>query len=170
MINPGVNYNFIATNFVKAKRQLKQELESGIENPNRIKGVGLEGASRTGKTYDAEIFICQYIDKYNDKVIVIARDTLASLKDTTYETLKKVWKAFNYSMKVFNKSATDIPMNGWYLVITSSSGGWSGTRYFPPTFDIDSGEVWVMRPEQLGFLLPVKGTAKLYNSSGTLQY
>lgn len=119
MIEAGVNYNFIATYFSKNKK--------GDED---VKAVGLEGASRTGKTYDAFIFICQYIDKYEGKVVVIARDTLASLKDTTYETLKKVWSSFGYSMKVFNKSATDIEYKGNTIKFTGVNDDLERTKGF----------------------------------------
>ena len=100
MIEPGVNYRFLAESFIQAKKD------------GSIKGVGLEGASRTGKTFDICIFICQYINTYQDKLIVIGRDKLTVLKNTNYETLKKVWRMFGYPMAVFNKVASDINING----------------------------------------------------------
>lgn len=105
MITSGPNYNFILDSFIEAKK-------------GNLKGIGLEGASRTGKSWDISIFICQYLQKYTGKTVVIARDNLATLKDTTYETLKKVWKTFDMPMGVFNKSASDIYYNGNIIKFT----------------------------------------------------
>lgn len=66
----------------------------------------------SGKSYDVAIFLCQYIQKYKNKRIVIGRDTLSSLKTSLYSsTLKPVWNAWGYPMVVFNKSATEIDLN-----------------------------------------------------------
>lgn len=111
-INPGVNYQFIASNFISAKTSLLKEQRTGEEDTKRILGVGLEGASRTGKSWDAAIFVRQYIDKYEGKVINIARDTLSALKLSVYDTLRKVWSDFGSDCSVFNKSATPIDYQG----------------------------------------------------------
>lgn len=65
----------------------------------------------TSKTWDTCIFICQYIQKKRNKKIVICRDTLTSLNDTTWETFQNVWRLFNYPMHVFGKRVTNIKIN-----------------------------------------------------------
>jgi phage terminase large subunit len=112
IITTGPNYPFIIESFTKAKQDLKHEKENNIILPNRLQGIGLEGASRSGKSWDISIFICQYVKKYQGKTIVIARDWLATLKTTNYLTLKKVWALFDLPIGVFNKSATNIEYNG----------------------------------------------------------
>ena len=106
------NFDFIQDAFIEAKKAYKLEKSTGILNPDRLKGVGLEGASRTGKSWDISVFICHYVSTYEGKLITICRDHLATLKDTFYQTLKKVWKLFGFPMHHFNKTATDIDFNG----------------------------------------------------------
>ena len=71
----------------------------------------LEGGSRSGKTYAICMFICWYILNHKGKVLTIGRDTLAALKDTTYDTLKDVWALFSLPSNAFNKVASDIHYN-----------------------------------------------------------
>lgn len=111
------NFDFIQSCFIEsklaAKAERKQQLiDPTFEDPDRLKGIGLEGASRTGKSWDISVFICHYVSTYEGKLITIARDHLATLKDTFYETLKKVWKRFGFPMRHFNKTASDIHFNG----------------------------------------------------------
>ncbi len=106
------NFEFIQDCFIESKLAAKEELETGIENPDRLKGCGLEGASRTGKSWDICAFICHYASSYEGKLITIGRDHLTTLKDTFYETLKKVWALYGWSTAQFNKSATNIEING----------------------------------------------------------
>lgn len=116
-IHTGKNYAFIEECFIHARHDSREqrtlakilgESHQQVQEANskRLKGVGLEGASRTGKTVDACIFICMYADKYSGKQITIFRDTLANLKETTYKTFQEVWSWFNYPMHFFNKAAT----------------------------------------------------------------
>jgi phage terminase large subunit len=111
-ITTGPNYPFIIETFTQAKKALKHEQENHSVLHDRLQGIGLEGASRSGKSWDTSIFICQYVTKYTGKTIVIARDWLATLKTTNYLTLKKVWALFGLPTNVFNKSATNIEYNG----------------------------------------------------------
>lgn len=111
-ITTGPNYKFIVNNFRDAKKDLKEEENTGIIIPDRIQGIGLEGASRTGKSWDISIFICQYVQKYSGKTVVIARDWRSTLRITAYITLKKVWGLFDMPMTHFNKTMTDIEYNG----------------------------------------------------------
>ena len=106
------NFDFIQDTFIEAKIAAKLERDTGVLNPDRLKGCGLEGASRTGKSWDISVFVCHYISTYEGKLITICRDHLATLKDTFYETLKKVWKLYGWPTYVFNKSATNIEWNG----------------------------------------------------------
>lgn len=106
------NFDFVQDCFIESKIAAKQEIDTGIINPDRLKGCGLEGASRTGKSWDICVFICHYVSTYEGKLITIGRDHLTTLKDTTYETLKKVWKVYGWSTAQFNKSATNIEWNG----------------------------------------------------------
>ena len=123
MLTPSVNYSFLIDSFVRAKNEYKEYLASkeklGSTDPKilqaneaRLKGVTLEGASRTGKTWDFFIFLCQYLNKYEGKSITIARDTHTNLRDTTYQTMKKVWSLFDYDSNVFNKMATSFEYLG----------------------------------------------------------
>lgn len=106
------NFRFIQDSFIEAKQAANKELRTGIIDPFRLKGVGLEGASRTGKSWDISVFLCHYVGTYQGKQINVCRDHLKKLKNTFYETLKKVWSnGFNYPRDVFNKSATDIDFN-----------------------------------------------------------
>lgn len=106
------NFRFVQDCFIEAKRAAIIEQKTGIINPSRLKGVGLEGASRTGKSWDVSVFLCHYVGKYQGKQINIGRDHLTNLKKTFYETLKKVWiYYFQYPRHYFNKSATDIDFN-----------------------------------------------------------
>ena len=111
-ITTGKNFDFLQDAFIEAKHSLIDELRTGIEDPHRIKGVGLEGASRTGKTWDTCVFICHYVTTYQGKSITISRDHLAKLKKTTYKTFQTVWNLFGLPMSHINKSATDIHYNG----------------------------------------------------------
>lgn len=72
----------------------------------------LEGSSRSGKSWAVSQFICSYLKTNRGKTITIGRDTLANLKLTTYETLKKVFEQFGMPLSVFNKSATSFYYNG----------------------------------------------------------
>lgn len=111
------NYEFLEESFIKARNGLIKEerlIKKGYSIdtlPNRLRGVGLEGGSRSGKTWDSCVFICNYLNTFKGKIIVIARDRLTRLKKTVYETLKKVWRIFGMPMGVFNKSATPIHYN-----------------------------------------------------------
>lgn len=87
----------------------KRTLEA---NSKRLKGCTLEGSSRTGKTWDFCLFVADYVSKNTGKQITISRDTLATLKETTYDTLRKVWYHIGFDTSVFNKSATPIEING----------------------------------------------------------
>lgn len=111
-ITTSSNFDFIQRNFIQAKKDLKQELRTGEVNVNRIKGVGLEGATRSGKSWDASVFVNHYITSYSGKQINICRDHLTTLKKTAYRTLKKVWAKFELPLHHFNKSATEIHYNG----------------------------------------------------------
>ena len=72
----------------------------------------LEGASRTGKSWDISVFIITYMQYNTGKQINICRDHLAKLKKTTYRTFKKVWQRYGLPLNQFNKSATPIEYNG----------------------------------------------------------
>jgi phage terminase large subunit len=111
-ITNSTNFVFIQDKFIEAKKGLLEEKRTGIENPDRLKGIGLEGASRTGKSWDVCVFICHYIIKYKGKQINVCRDHFSNLRKTFYETLKKVWPMFNLPMHHFNKTASDIHING----------------------------------------------------------
>lgn len=106
------NFAFIQKSFIEAKTLANREQQSGVIIPDRIKGVGLEGASRTGKSWDISVFLCHYVSTYEGKQINVCRDHLKKLKSTFYETLKKVWGLFKFPAGDFNKSATDIYFNG----------------------------------------------------------
>ena len=99
------NYQFLASCFNEARNL-------PLEHPDRLRGCGLEGASRTGKDWDKCVFACQYIGTFTGKKINFFRDTFANLKKTTYRTLKEVWGLFGYDTSLFNKSATEIHYNG----------------------------------------------------------
>ncbi len=118
-LTPAKNYQFIVSSYNQARKEFKElekirhklnHKEFEEQNAKRLKGIGLEGSSRSSKTWDTSIFICQYIYKNKDKnkLIGICRDTLANLKDTTYQTLKQVWGLFGYDLSVFNKVASQI--------------------------------------------------------------
>jgi len=99
------NYIFLENAFYKARKGRFNN------DPNRLKGVGLEGGSRSGKTWDSCVFICEYINTFKGKTILICRDTFANLRSTVYMTLKKVWQEFGMPTNVFNKTASDIHYN-----------------------------------------------------------
>lgn len=91
---------------------MNEEKRTGIINHDRIRGVGLEGASRTAKSWDSCVFLCHYVGTYQGKQINVCRDHLKKLKDTYYQTLKKVWvNYFKYPPHYFNQSATNIEFN-----------------------------------------------------------
>lgn len=99
------NYAFLAACFNESKAVPP-------DDPRRLLGCGLEGASRTGKDWDKCVFVCQYISTFTGKKINFFRDTFANLKKTTYRTLKEVWRLFGYDTGVFNKTASEIHYNG----------------------------------------------------------
>jgi hypothetical protein len=106
------NFKFIQSSFIEAKHLAKKEKITGIEDLDRLKGIGLEGASRTGKSWDICVFICHYVSTYKGKQVNICRDHLSTLKKTFYQTFKKVWVGcFNFPAYYFNKSATEIDFN-----------------------------------------------------------
>lgn len=107
------NFAFIQESFIAAKLAANQEKRTGKPNPERLRGIGLEGASRTGKSWDVSVFLCHYVGTYQGKQINICRDHLTNLKKTFYETLRKVWvQKFKYPAYHFNKTASDIHFNG----------------------------------------------------------
>lgn len=105
------NFAFIQDAFIEAKLAAMEEQKTGKINPSRLKGVALEGASRTGKSWDISVFICHYVSTYKGKQINICRDYRTNLQKTFYETLKKVWRLYGFSMSHFNKTASDIHFN-----------------------------------------------------------
>lgn len=105
------NFDFIQRNFIEAKKAINEEKRTGIINDERIKGVGLEGASRTGKSWDICVFICHYVTTYQNKQVNICRDHLTTLKKTFYPTLRKVWNLYRLDGRHFNKTASDIYYN-----------------------------------------------------------
>lgn len=107
------NFRFIQDAFIESKLAANRERVLGVIEPYRLKGVGLEGASRTGKSWDIAVFLCHYVGKYQGKQINVCRDHLTNLKKTFYETFKKVWiYQFGYPPTHFNKTASDIHFNG----------------------------------------------------------
>lgn len=85
------------------------------------RGVKLEGASRTGKSWDISVFICEYLESYKAKEILVYRDYLSTLKKTTYKTLKKVWRLFGNDMGHFNKTASPIEYNSNQITFIGSN-------------------------------------------------
>lgn len=92
---------------------------SAFADPN-IRSIGLEGGSRSGKSFDVCIFILQYTLKYRNKHIVIARDSKATLNSTTYKTLQDVyalagvpvrWPKFATLMKIQGNTIDFVQMN-----------------------------------------------------------
>lgn len=107
------NFRFTQDAFIESRLKANKERHAGIVDPSRLKGVGLEGASRTGKSWDVSVFICHYASAYQGKQINVCRDHLTNLKKTFYETLRKVWtQQFGYPPTHFNKTASDIHFNG----------------------------------------------------------
>ncbi len=107
------NFEFVQASFIEAKKAQIKERKTGIPQPDRLLGVGLEGASRTGKSWDISVFLCHYVGKYTGKQINVCRDHRAKLQKTFYATLKKVWiQYFGYPAHHFNKTASDIEFNG----------------------------------------------------------
>lgn len=96
IITTGVNFTFLQNAF----------------NDHSLNGVGLEGASRTGKSWDICNFVCHYVTTFQGRNINIGRDHLTTLKKTIYKTLKQVWGLWGLPMHHFNKSATPIHYNG----------------------------------------------------------
>lgn len=108
-----MNFDFIQDKFIEAKTALKEEQKTGVVSSDRLKGIGLEGASRTGKTWDASVFICHYTTTYTGKRINICRDNLTRLKKTTYDTFSHIWKdKFRLPSRHINKTASEIHYNG----------------------------------------------------------
>lgn len=95
IITTGVNFEFLQRSF----------------NNHSLSGVGLEGASRTGKSWDICNFICHYVTTFEGRNINVGRDHLTTLKKTIYKTLKQVWRLWGLPMNHFNKSATPIHYN-----------------------------------------------------------
>lgn len=113
------NYAFLNRSYREAKRGLAKERKRRDElndlmyvDSERLRGVGLEGGSRSGKTWDMSVFICEYVNTFTGKTILIGRDRLTRLKGTTYQTLKKVWGIYHGNTIPFNKTATQIEYNG----------------------------------------------------------
>lgn len=107
------NFQFIQESFIEAKKAAIKEAKTGILIPDRLKGIGLEGASRTGKSWDISVFLCHYVSSYKGKQVNVCRDHLTNLKKTFYETLRKIWvNYFGFPKQHFNKTATDIHFNG----------------------------------------------------------
>lgn len=111
IITTSTNFAFIQREFIKAKKALNYERKTGIEDNKRIKGVGLEGASRTGKSWDICVFICHYVKTYQGKQINIGRDHLTTLRKTFYRTLKTVWILSGLPGSLFKKTTTEIHYN-----------------------------------------------------------
>lgn len=101
----GLTKNYFAID--KAYR----EAMSDFENKHRVKGIYLEGSSRSGKSFAESIWLTKYVNENKGKVITCCRDTFSNLKSSFYETLKKVWRSSLMPMKHFNKSATPIIYN-----------------------------------------------------------
>ena len=113
------NYTFLNETYREAKRGLAKERRKQIElndlmyvDKKRLRGVGLEGGSRSGKTWDTSVFMCEYMNTFSGKTILIGRDMLTRLKGTVYQTFKKVWGNFYGDTIGFNKSATPLEYNG----------------------------------------------------------
>lgn len=106
-VTAGVNYTFIMRNYLKSMKLIEEEELTGVPS-NRVRGIGLEGASRTGKTWDICMFICWYVNNNRCKQVSICRDYFATLRKTIYETLKTVWGLWGMPLDVFNKTASDI--------------------------------------------------------------
>ncbi len=111
-ITTGCNFHFIQKSFIEAKKALNEEKNTLVINSKRLKGIGLEGASRTGKTWDICNFVCHYVTTYSGKSVNVCRDYKATLNKTIYETFRKVWTAWGLPKGHFNKSATPIHFNG----------------------------------------------------------
>lgn len=107
------NFEFIQRSFIQAKKEANLERLTGVVNPSRLRGIGLEGASRTGKSWDICVFLCHYVSTYTGKQINVCRDHRAKLQKTFYATLKKVWcNYFFFPKHHFNKTASEIEYNG----------------------------------------------------------
>ncbi len=111
-ITTGCNFHFIQKSFIEAKKALNEEKNTLVINSKRLKGIGLEGASRTGKTWDICNFVCHYVTTYTGKTINICRDFKSTLNKTTYSTLRNVWLRWGLPTEHFNKSVTPIHFNG----------------------------------------------------------
>lgn len=113
MVTTTGNFAFLQSSFIEAKTALNEEIRTGKVNFDRLKSVGLEGASRTGKTWDICVFLCHYVTTYSGKQVTVCRDHRAKLTKTFYQTLKKVWvERFKLPAHHFNKTCTDISYNG----------------------------------------------------------
>lgn len=99
MLTPNKNYDFLRREFINRK-------ETGIDT------FVMEGASRSGKTWDTCCFMTQIVRNFSGLQIVIARDYRSTLKKTLYKTLKKVWSLDGLPHHHFNKVASDIHFNG----------------------------------------------------------
>ncbi len=113
------NYKFLNNSYREARKGIREEQAERERlgdltylDDSRLRGIGLEGGSRSGKTWDMSVFICEYVNTFSGKIILICRDSLATLKKTTYQTLKKVWGLYHGNTRPFNKSATPIEYNG----------------------------------------------------------
>jgi len=106
------NFEFIQDSYIESKLAAIEEKKTDIVNPSRLKGIGLEGASRTGKSWDISVFLCHYVGTYQGKQINVCRDYRTNLQKTFYETFKKVWiYGYGYPRHHFNKTASDIIFN-----------------------------------------------------------
>ena len=105
-ITTSTNYPVLNNGFRKARRARLKKDSSGL------KGVGLEGASRSGKSWDICVFICDYVNTFTGKTINICRDSLTNLRLTAMVTLKTVWAMHGMPLGQFNKTTTQIRYRG----------------------------------------------------------
>ena len=68
-------------------------------NDKNKTSIGLEGGSRSGKTFDACIFIAKYCISFKNKKITIFRDYKSTLNKTTYVTFKEVFTELGFRIK-----------------------------------------------------------------------
>ena len=101
-------------NGVKTKEinPITNEWQDVILDNQKINEIIFEGGSRSTKTFSICQWLIDYVTTNRGKRITIYRDTFKNLKDTVYETLKEVWGLYGLDTSVFNKSATEIIING----------------------------------------------------------
>lgn len=102
-----------------------------------IYSVGLEGGTRSGKTYDIAIWLGQYLNYYTGKKIIIGRDTKSSLNKTVYQTCKEVWLQLGMPSKFFTKYASEIRYNGNSIEWVGINDGHSEAQ------GLESDALWV---------------------------